>query len=57
MSKKIIIVGALGYLGTELCRVYSGERLHNKIIEFLKEFKGCPLLRIIANPKDLNNNN
>ena len=30
--KKIIITGALGYLGTELCRVYSGESWKNKII-------------------------
>ena len=32
MSKKIVIVGALGYLGTELCRLYSGESWRNKII-------------------------
>ena len=24
MSKKIIITGGLGYLGTELCKIYSG---------------------------------
>jgi len=30
--KKIIITGALGYLGTELCRIYSGESWKNKII-------------------------
>ena len=30
MSKKIVIVGALGYLGTELCKLYSGESwFHN----------------------------
>ena len=32
MSKKIVIVGALGYLGTELCKLYSGESWFNKII-------------------------
>ena len=30
MSKKIVIVGALGYLGSELCKLYSGESwFHN----------------------------
>ncbi len=29
--KKIVIVGALGYLGTELCKIYSGESWKNKI--------------------------
>ena len=32
MSKKIVIVGALGYLGTELCKIYSGESWFNKIV-------------------------
>ena len=32
MSKKIVIVGALGYLGTELCRLYSGESWFHNII-------------------------
>ena len=32
MEKKIVITGALGYLGTELCRIYSGESWKNKII-------------------------
>ncbi len=32
MSKKIVIIGALGYLGTELCRLYSGESWHNNIV-------------------------
>ncbi len=32
MTKKIVIVGALGYLGTELCKIYSGESWRNKII-------------------------
>ena len=32
MKKKIIITGALGYIGTELCKIYSGESWHNQII-------------------------
>ena len=38
MSKKIVIVGALGYLGTELCRLYSGESWFNKIIAIDSRF-------------------
>ena len=30
--KKIVIVGALGYLGTELSKIYSGESWKNKIV-------------------------
>ena len=36
--KKIVSVGALGYLGTELCKVYSGESWHNKIIALDNRF-------------------
>ena len=32
MSKKIVILGALGYLGTELCKIYSGESWYNKVV-------------------------
>jgi nucleoside-diphosphate-sugar epimerase/dTDP-4-dehydrorhamnose 3,5-epimerase-like enzyme/2-polyprenyl-3-methyl-5-hydroxy-6-metoxy-1,4-benzoquinol methylase len=32
MVKKIIITGGLGYIGTELCRIYSGVSWHHKII-------------------------
>ena len=32
MKKKIVIIGALGYLGTELCKIYSGESRFNKIV-------------------------
>jgi len=32
MSKKIIITGGLGYIGTELCKLYSGVSWHHKII-------------------------
>ena len=36
--KKIVIVGALGYLGTELCKIYSGESWQNKIIAIDSRF-------------------
>ena len=32
MNKKIVITGCLGYLGTELSKIYSGESWRNKII-------------------------
>ena len=38
MTKKIVIIGALGYLGTELCKIYSGESWHNKIIALDNRF-------------------
>ena len=31
MFKKIVITGGLGYIGTELCKIYSGESWKNKI--------------------------
>ena len=31
MKKKIIITGGLGYIGTELCKIYSGYSWNNKI--------------------------
>ncbi len=31
MIKKIIITGGLGYIGTELCKIYSGVSWHHKI--------------------------
>jgi nucleoside-diphosphate-sugar epimerase/quercetin dioxygenase-like cupin family protein len=36
--KKIVILGALGYLGTELSRIYSGESWKNKIIAIDSRF-------------------
>ena len=30
--KKIIITGGLGYIGTELCKLYSGVSWNNEII-------------------------
>ena len=38
MSKKIVILGALGYLGTELCKLYSGESWHSKIVAIDSRF-------------------
>ena len=32
MSKKIVITGGLGYIGTELCKIYSGISWNNEII-------------------------
>jgi nucleoside-diphosphate-sugar epimerase len=32
MKKKIIITGGLGYIGTELCKLYSGVSWNNKIV-------------------------
>ena len=29
--KKIVITGGIGYIGTELCKVYSGESWNNNI--------------------------
>ena len=38
IMKKIVIVGALGYLGTELCKIYSGESWFNKIVAIDSRF-------------------
>ena len=38
MQKKIIIIGALGYLGTELCKLYSGESWHHDVIAIDNRF-------------------
>ena len=32
MKKKIIITGGLGYIGSELCKLYSGVSWHHKVI-------------------------
>ena len=32
MKKKIIITGGLGYIGTELCKLYSGVSWHHNIL-------------------------
>ena len=36
--KKIVIIGALGYLGTELSKIYSGESWKNKIVAIDNRF-------------------
>ena len=38
MSKKIVIVGALGYLGSELCKLYSGESWFHKVVAIDNRF-------------------
>ena len=38
MKKKIIITGGLGYIGTELCKLYSGVSWHHKILVFDNRF-------------------
>ena len=38
MKKKIIITGALGYIGTELCRLYSGISWNSEIIAIDNRF-------------------
>ena len=38
MKKKIIITGGLGYIGTELCKLYSGLSWYHKIIVFDNRF-------------------
>ena len=32
MSKKIVITGGIGYIGTELCKIYSGVSWNNEIL-------------------------
>ena len=38
MCKKIVIAGALGYLGTELCKLYSGESWFHNIVAIDNRF-------------------
>ena len=38
MKKKIIITGGLGYIGSELCKLYSGLSWHHKVIVFDNRF-------------------
>ena len=36
--KKIVVTGALGYIGMELCKIYSGESWYNEIVAIDKRF-------------------
>ena len=36
--KKIVITGALGYIGMELCKIYSGESWHNQVVAIDNRF-------------------
>ncbi len=38
MAKKIVVIGALGYLGTELCKLYSGESWFHDIVAIDSRF-------------------
>ena len=38
MGKKIIITGGLGYIGTELCKIYSGYSWNDEITVIDKRF-------------------
>ena len=38
MRKKIVITGGLGYIGSELCKLYSGVSWHHKVIVFDNRF-------------------
>ena len=38
MKKKIIITGALGYIGTELCKLYSGISWNSEIVAIDNRF-------------------
>ena len=38
MKKKIVIIGALGYLGTKLSQLYSGESWYNNIVAIDNRF-------------------
>jgi nucleoside-diphosphate-sugar epimerase/SAM-dependent methyltransferase len=38
INKKIIILGGLGYIGTELAKIYSGESWYNEVVVLDKRF-------------------
>ena len=38
MKKKIVITGGLGYIGTELCKIYSGESWNSEVTVIDKNF-------------------
>ena len=54
MTKKIIITGGLGYIGTELCKIYSGYSCNDKITVVDKQTGGTVYLinKVQAQDKD-----
>ena len=46
MKKKIVITGALGYVGQELCRLYSGLSWHHEIIGIDNRFLSESIIRL-----------
>ena len=38
MHKKIVITGGLGYIGTELCKIYSGTSWNDEILVIDNKF-------------------
>ena len=44
MKRKIIITGGLGYLGSELCKIYSGFSWYNEVVVIDKRFISKNLL-------------
>ena len=46
MKKTIIITGGLGYIGTELCKLYSGYSWNHKIIVIDNRFISKKLTKL-----------
>ena len=46
MKQKIVITGGLGYLGTELCNLYSGESRFKEIIVYDNNFKSASVAQL-----------
>ena len=46
MKQKIVITGGLGYLGTELCNLYSGESRFKEITVYDKDFKSASVAQL-----------
>jgi len=44
--KKIVITGGLGYIGTELCRLYSGEARYKNIVVVDKDFSASKVKQL-----------
>ena len=48
MKKKIVITGGLGYIGTELCKLYSGVSWHHKIVVIDNRFISEKLTKFVT---------